>query len=304
MKVNSQHPSQPRPPAVPARRPYVRGRPVARRSIPALPLQVITGLVLIMVLALMVVPFGWLVIASFKSNIEFFSDPFGLPHTWSFDNYATVFSDEPMLLYLWHSAVAAGASTTLAVGASTMASYALLYRFRVRHATFLFLSFGLFVPVNALMTPYYFIVTDLGLYDSIWGLVLVYAGVSAPICFLIVKTYMDSIPREILEASYVDGASFHRTFLRIVLPLSVPGMVTASVFLMIIAWNELLFANLLTQSDAARTVQVAIRFFLAAFHANYPEAFAAMIIAILPTVVAYVLLSKRIIAGLTTGAVK
>lgn len=259
---------------------------------------------LLLVLALMLVPFGWLILSSFKSNLEFFANPFGLPHAWSLDNYGAVFSQEPMLLYLLHSAVASVGSTVLAIAATTMAAYALQYRFRLRRGVYLLLSFGLFVPIYALMTPYYFIVNDLGLYDSVWGLVLVYAGMSAPMSFLIVKTYMDSIPKEVLEASHIDGSSFHRTFLSIILPLTVPGMVTAAIFLMIISWNELLFAVLLTQSDAARTVQVAIQFFLAAFHADYPEAFAAMIIAILPTVVAYVLLSKRIVAGLTSGAVK
>ncbi len=259
---------------------------------------------LLVVLALMAVPFCWLVLSSFKSNTDFFANPFGLPQAWSLDNYITVLSGEPMLLYLLHSAVASFASTALAIAATTLAAYALQYRFRPRRGVFLLLSFGLFVPVYALMTPYYFIVNDLGLFDSVWGLALVYSGMSAPMSFLIVKTYMDSIPREILEAGRIDGASFHRIFAGIVLPLSVPGMVTAAIFLMIISWNELLFAVLLTQSDAARTVQVAIQFFLAAFHANYPEAFAAMIVAIIPTIVAYVLMSKRIVAGLTTGAVK
>jgi raffinose/stachyose/melibiose transport system permease protein len=256
------------------------------------------------VLAVMIVPFGWMILSSFKSNIEFFSNPFGLPAHWSLDNYSAVFADQPMALYLFHSAVTSIGSTILAVAIASMAAYALQYRFRVQNSAYIFLIFGLFVPVSALLTQYYFIVTWLHLFDTLWGLLLVYAGMSIPMSLLIIKSYMDSIPREILEASYIDGASYHRRFFSMVVPLTVPGIMTAGIFLTIISWNELLFANLLTESDNSRTVQVAIRFFLASFHANYPEAFAAMLVAIVPTIVAYVFLSRWIVAGLTAGAVK
>ncbi len=115
---------------------------------------------------------------------------------------------------------------------------------------------------------------------------------------------MDTIPHELMEAAHIDGASFHRTFLNIILPVSYPGIVTASIFLMITAWNELLFAMLLTQDESARTVQAGIRFFLTTYSANYPEAFATTVMAILPTILAYIFLSDRVIEGMTAGSIK
>ena len=139
---------------------------------------------------------------------------------------------------------------------------------------------------------------------KMWGVALVYAGISFPLGFLIIKTYMDTIPHELVEAARIDGASYHRVFLNLILPLTVPGIVTAAIFLMITAWNELLFASILTQDERAQTVQVGIRFFLTTYAANYPQAFAATVMAILPTIAVYIFLSDRVIEGMTAGSLK
>lgn len=261
---------------------------------------IVTALFLIITL----VPFVWLVLASFKSSPELFSSPFKLPEVWHGDNYAAVLKSHPIPKYFVNSLIIAVVSTLIAVAVATLVSYAFMYKFRFKPGLLLVITFGIFIPTNAFIVPYYFIVNWLGLYDTLFGVALVYAGVSLPLSILIVKTYMDSIQKEMLEASFIDGASVHRTFLSVILPISYPGMTTASIFLMITAWNELLFATLLTQSDGTKTLQVAIRFFLTTFSANYPVAFAAMVIAVVPTVVIYSLLSEKIIGGLTAGAVK
>jgi raffinose/stachyose/melibiose transport system permease protein len=255
-------------------------------------------------LLITLVPFLWLILASFKNSQELFSSPFKLPLKWEWQNYQSVLNSHPIPSYFLHSLVLAVGSTILAVVISTLVSYAFMYKFKFKPGLLLLITFGIFIPTNAFIVPYYFIVNWIGLYDTLLGVTLVYAGVSLPLSILIVKTYMDSIQHEILEASFIDGASVHRTFFSIILPISYPGMTTASIFLMITAWNELLFAGLLTQSEGTRTLQVAIRFFLSTFSANYPVAFAAMVIAVLPTIVIYSLLSEKIIGGLTAGAVK
>lgn len=260
--------------------------------------------VIVLFLVVTIVPFIWLVLASFKSNAELFAAPFKLPDRWLADNYRSVLESHPIPSYFLHSLILAVGSTVLAVAIATLVAYAFMYKFRMKSGLLLLITFGIFIPTNAFLVPYYFIVNWAGLYDTLLGVILVYAGVSLPLSILIVKTYMDSIQHELLEAAAIDGAGVHRTFARIILPISYPGMTTASIFLMITAWNELLFANLLTQSEATRTLQVAIRFFLSTFSANYPVAFAAMVIAVLPTIVIYSLLSEKIIGGLTAGAVK
>lgn len=266
--------------------------------------KVFRWFVIIIFLALTIVPFSWLILSSFKTNPELFSNPFGLPAQWSLNNYTSANAAHPLLIYFRNSITAAVLSTLLALVAAMLASYALLHRFRFSRPMFGYLMFGLFLPVNVFMAPIFFIIHYLGLYNTVWALVLVYAGISFPLCFLIIKTYMDTIPPELLEASAIDGASFHQTFLRVVVPLCVPGMVTAAIFLMITAWNELLFASLLTQDETAQTVQVAIRYFLTTYSANYPQAFAGTVMSIIPTIAAYILLSDRVIDGMTAGALK
>ncbi len=131
-------------------------------------LSVFTGITLI--------PLLWLALSSFKTNAELFGSPFGLPARWSFDNYVNAWSAHPLHLYLRNSIGAAELSAVIVVLASLMASYALMHQFWLNRATFAYLIFGILLPVNALMTPIFFIVSFLNLYNSVLGLALVYSG--------------------------------------------------------------------------------------------------------------------------------
>jgi raffinose/stachyose/melibiose transport system permease protein len=262
--------------------------------------KLLTGILILFFLALVIVPLLWILIASFKTNAEFFAHPFGLPSVWSLGNYVKAFSLEPLLLYLTNSITVAVVSTLLTVMVTALAAYVFLYQFPCKKWIYFLLIFGLFVPLSAFMLPYFLVVNGLGLYDTVWGLALVYAGVSMPLSFLIIHTYLkEIITQEVIEASYIDGASFFKVFSHIAAPLAKGGMITAAIFLLISSWNELLYALLLTQSEQSRTVQVAIRFFISSFAANYPLAFAAIVIAILPMIIIYIFFNNRIVSGLT-----
>ncbi|MFI5016068.1 MAG: carbohydrate ABC transporter permease [Hyphomicrobiales bacterium] len=259
---------------------------------------------LVLLLLVSLVPFLWLVVSSFKSSIELYERPFSLPSAWSLENYVMAFTQQPMLAYLVNSVIAALGSTLLAVAMAAMASYSLLGRWRMPAWMAGFLTFGLFLPTSAFIVPYFFIDHWIGLYDSVFGLVIVYAGVSLPLAFMIVKAFMETIPGAIIDAAVVDGAGFNTIFWRVVLPMTKPGLATACIFLIIVAWNELLLANLLTGSDAAKTVQVGILSFLEAYHAQYTVAFAGIVVTVVPIMAIYLLLSRYIVAGLQSGAVK
>jgi raffinose/stachyose/melibiose transport system permease protein len=253
---------------------------------------------------LTVVPFLWLVMSSFKTSAEIFRDPFGLPSRISLDNFTSALRAHPLGAFLRNSFIVSAVSTVLAIVASLLAAYALMYRFRLSRGVFALLIFGILLPVNALLVPIFYIINDIRLYNSVWGVALTYAGIFFPTGFLIIKGYMDTTPEEILEAARVDGASFHRIFASIVAPLTMPGVVTAAIFLFITTWNELLFATVLTQDERAQTVQVGVRFFLTTYAANYPQAFAATVMSIAPTIVVYVFLSNRVIGGMAAGSLK
>ncbi len=251
----------------------------------------------------MMIPFVWLLISSLRPNADLFNEPFAVPKTLSFENFRRLWRAIPCFVLCKLVAIATIA-TVIAVGAATLAAYAMQQRFLTRKSLTVLFSMCLFIPTNAFMVPYYVMINKIGLYDNVLGIALVYAGVNLPMSFMVIKGYMDTIPGELLESAKIDGATAGQSFWKIILPVSKPGIVTACIFLVINSWNELLFANLLNQSDSSRTIQVAIRSFLTTFEANYAYAFAAMVISILPTIIIYALLTDRIIGGMTAGAVK
>lgn len=262
--------------------------------------RIVRWVVLFFLLLVMLLPLVWLLLSSLEPNQEFFSRPTS-PGFFrgSLANYASVLGAQPMLRYLFNSLLVSTASALLGSTVALLASYVFLFRFRLKRVFSALLTFGLFVPTSAFMIPYFLLVGRIGLYDTDAGIAVVYIGVSLPTAFLIVTTHMrDAVFSEYLEASFLDGASVFQTFRRIAVPLAVPGAVTAGIFLVIIGWNELLYALLLSQGDTSRTVQVAISFLVATYTANFTEAFAAMIIAVLPVVIIYIFLNKRIVAGL------
>lgn len=256
------------------------------------------------ILVFMIVPFIWLIISSFRPNADLFTEPFSIPKTLSVDNFRAVLESQPMLLYFRNTVMIALIATFLSISSATLAAYGMMGYFFSRKILTVVFFMCLFIPTNAFLVPYYVMINKIGLYDSVMGIALVYAGVNFPMSFMVIKGYMDTIPYELLESAKIDGATTGQIFKRIILPMSKPGIVTACVFLVINSWNELLFANLLNQSDSSRTIQVAIRSFLTTFEANYAYAFAAMVLSILPTIVVYAFLTDRIIDGMTAGAVK
>ena len=255
-------------------------------------------------LIISVVPLLWFVVSAFKTNPELFSGPFSIPRHWSFANFSGALRVVPLITYFKNSVVVSAVATLVTISISVMAAYALRHRFRLNGLTRGFLMVGLLVPVTPFMTPIFYIVERLGLYNTVWGLALVYSGIMLPVGFLIISTYMETIPEETLEAARIDGASFHGVFFRVIVPLTAPGLATAAIFLVISDWNELLFANLLTTSSAAQTLQVGVTTFLTGYASNYPEAFAATAMAMAPTVLAYALLSNRVIDSMAASALK
>jgi len=248
---------------------------------------------------LIILPLIWLLFSSLKTNNEFFENMLGIPVHITLYNYRIVLTEQPMLRYLFNSFFVSISSTLIGLAVAMLASFIFLFDFKYKKFLRLFLTFGIFIPTSAFMIPYFLIISRIGLYDNLLGIALIYIAISLPSSFLIINNYMqDIVKTDILEASFLDGASFFECFTKIVTPISSRGAMTAAIILFINSWNELLYALLLSQSDRSRTVQVAISFLVATFSANFPQAFAAMIMAMLPIIVLYIFLNKRIVAGL------
>ncbi|WP_169007350.1 carbohydrate ABC transporter permease [Faecalispora jeddahensis] len=250
-------------------------------------------------------PLLWLLITSLKTNAEYFNDPFSFPAVPQFQNYINAFSQANLGQMIWNSVTVAVIATAANVFVAAMASYAISrFDFKGKEIFFTIFSAGVMVPLNALMVPYFTIFSRIGLLDSMNALRILYTAIGLPIAVIIIRGFMDSLPREIEEAAYIDGCGFFGRFFQIILPLSKTGLVTAATFQFITCWNEFVYANLLTSSPQNKTIQIGIRYFTNQFTTDYVSMYAAIIIAIVPSVLGYALFQKQIISGMTSGAVK
>lgn len=250
-------------------------------------------------------PLLWLLITSLKTNAEYFNDPFSFPAVPQFQNYINAFSQTNLGQMIWNSVTVAVIATAANVFVAAMASYAISrFDFKGKEIFFTIFSAGVMVPLNALMVPYFTIFSRIGLLDSMNALRILYTAIGLPIAVIIIRGFMDSLPREIEEAAYIDGCGFFGRFFQIILPLSKTGLITAATFQFITCWNEFVYANLLTSSPQNKTIQIGIRYFTNQFTTDYVSMYAAIIIAIVPSVLGYALFQKQIISGMTSGAVK
>ena len=251
------------------------------------------------------VPLVWLLVGSLKTNLELQTEPFSLPDVPQFGNYVEAVQISNLHILFMNSVLVSGLSTVINLLIVSMAAYVFSrFTFRGQNALLNVMLAGVLVPIVALMVPYFRLITSIGIYDSLWALIVTYSGINVPISLFLVHGFMKTIPRELEEASIIDGCGFFQRYWQIVLPLSKLGLVTAGTFAFLFSWNEFVYALLLTASERARTLQLGIRFFTSQFRTDYTSMYAAIIIAIIPMIIVYIVLHERIIKGLTSGALK
>jgi len=262
-------------------------------------------IVLIFFLIFTFIPLVWLVLSSFKTNLELINKPFLLPEVWQVQNYINAFQLSDLHLLFLHSVVVSCVSTGLNILVASMAAYALSrFRFGFNNVILSIILAGVLIPIIALMVPYFQLISNLGIYDTLWALILTYAAINLPISVFLIHGFMGTIPKELEEAGVIDGCSFWQRYARIVFPLARLGVVTAGTFVFLYSWNEFIYALLLTSSVRARTLQLGIRFFKSQFRAEYTSMYAALVITMIPSIVVYILFHEKIIQGLSSGAVK
>ena len=262
-------------------------------------------IVLVFFLIVTFIPLLWLVISSFKTDLELISRPFHLPEVWQIQNYVRAFQLSDLHLLFLHSIIVSAVATALNIFVASMASYALSrFRFGLNNVILSVILAGVLIPIIALMVPYFQLISKLGIYDSLLALILTYAAINLPISVFLIHGFMGTVPKELEEAGLIDGCSFWQRYARIVFPLSRLGVVTAGTFVFLYAWNEFIYALLLTSSVRARTLQLGIRFFKSQFRAEYTSMYAALVVTMIPSIAVYILFHEKIIQGLSSGAVK
>jgi multiple sugar transport system permease protein len=266
-------------------------------------------LVWVFVVAVMgfsLIPFYWLVNTSLKKGASLSKGEL-FPSQPTLENYLVVFQNPEFLLALRNSVIIAVVTTTVALVFASFAAYALA-RLKMRRKAMiltLILSVTTF-PAIAIAAPMFSIWREIGLYDTLLGLIIPKLTFALPLAIYTLTSFFKEIPRELEESAYMDGATPFTAFRKVILPLAVPGLATTAILVFISVWNEFLLAVTLTTSPEARPVPVAIAFFSGTSEFDQPlgTISAASVIITVPLVILVLLSQKRIVSGMTAGAVK
>lgn len=251
-------------------------------------------------------PMYWLITFSLKSNAEIFGENvIGLPRDWRIVNYKTALTDGGILRYFLNSVFYSAVTVLVVAVISAMAAYAIArMRWKLRETVFGIFTIGIMIPAQAALLPLFQIMDKMGLKGGYLGLLIPYIAFGIPMSVMILVGFYKGIPKEMEEAAYIDGCGIFRCFLTIMLPMVKPAVATASIFTFLGTWNELMFANTLVDSSNYRTLPVGIMSFAGQYSTDWGLIGAGMVIATLPTIVIYFLLSNQVQESLVAGAVK
>lgn len=250
-------------------------------------------------------PMIWVFLSSFKTYAEINSSALSLPSSFSPKNYADAVRYAPIGKYFLNSVLIVGTSVLVTVALVAMCSYvSARFKFKFKPVLILMISASLMLPAQAISQPLFAIFKALHLYDTKWGLIIVYSAMGIPMSFFVMTSYFQTISTALEESAYIDGATFMQTFLHIILPLAKPGLATVAMLQFINTWNEFYFALMLTSGDTARTVPIALNYYMGTFANNYSALFAAVVITVLPTILVFIILQRQVMESLTAGAVK
>ncbi len=255
-------------------------------------------------LIISLLPYLWIVLASLKARPDLLTRPPRWIFSPTLENYRQILVEKGFDTYFTNSLTVGIASTLMAITVGTLAAYA-FSRFKVpagNHIFFYVLATRLGPPV-AYALPMYLVFFKLGLLNLQAGVILAHATFNMVLVIWMMKSFFDDVPREVEEAAYLDGCSHFRVFLSVALPLSYPGLVTVAIFVLIFSWNELLFALILSAGQM-RTMTVMIPSLVLHTGTLWGEAAAASVVQSIPVLVFTFIIQKRLIRGLTFGAVK
>jgi multiple sugar transport system permease protein len=268
--------------------------------------KVLWGLAVVVVLIYTLIPVIWILSLSLKTP-ETIGDGRFIPGHWTLDNYNTVFQTGFFTAALRNSIGIAIITTLIALAFASMAAYAITrLDFPGKNAILAgALAVSMF-PAISIVGGLFNLWRQIGLYDTWIGLILPYLSFSLPLSIYTLSAFFREIPWDLEKAAQMDGATPMQAFRRVILPLAMPGVFTAGILTFITAWNDFLFANVLTSTDASRTLPVALAFFRGASQFTDPSGIiaAGAVIVTIPILVVVLLFQRRIVAGLTAGAVK
>jgi len=250
-------------------------------------------------------PLIWMFYSAFKTNAQIAQDPLTLPTHLDFSVFQQAWAIGGLGRYAINSTIVTGATTFIVLLTSSMAGFAISrLRFKGSKTIIVMFTLGLLLPIQS-----YFIMQNqefewLHMKDTRWALILPYTAMGIPLAIWLIKTYIDSLPKELFEAARIDGSSDLQTFRFLMLPIIRPALVTVGIFTALGAWNEFLLALLYIQDETLKTIPTGLLSFSSKYATDYRMLFAALTMVTVPMIALYVAFNKQIVAGLTQGAVK
>ena len=266
----------------------------------------ITHILLSLFAFVQIYPLFWLFEFSLKDNSEIFGGNIaGLPQHWRFGNYVTAFSQANIMQYFFNSVLVTVITIALTIIIAAMSSYAISRMiWKGSEITLKLVLMGMMVPIHAALLPLFIILSKSHMLNSYLSLIIPYVAFGLPMAIYLFISFMESLPRELEEAAAIDGCGIYQMFFRIILPLIRPAIATVSIFTFISAWNELMFAVTFINKAEYKTLTVGIMSMVGAYTTKWGEIGAGLMIATIPTVIMYLLLSKQVQQSLVAGAVK
>lgn len=262
---------------------------------------------IVITIVISVFPVVWVAFSSFKTNAEILNGAYVMPSGWQtgLEAYRYLFDKYDFLKYFFNSLIVSVGATVISLVIYSMAGYVLAkYDFPGRNLLFALFTITLLVPATAKAQPIFSLIVEMKLFDTLKGLGLVYISSGMAMSLFILRAAFLAVPKELDEAARVDGAGFLRTFFTVNLPLAKSGLATAGILMFLNNWNEYFYASMLTMSEDARTMPVALQFFNQSFSYDYTKMFAALTLVILPGIILYLLMQKQVQQSIAASGLK
>jgi raffinose/stachyose/melibiose transport system permease protein len=269
--------------------------------------RALMGLALGLLLAIEVLPIVWLLLQSLKTSAEFTLHPvWALPQGLYWHNWSVAWTTGNIQTYFKNSVIATFPSLAIMITLGLAAAFGLeVMKWRGRNSVLLLFLAGILIPLQMVLLPLFTVYFHLHLINSLWSLIITYTAFGLPLTIFLMVGYFRAVPREILEAATLDGASIYSAFFRIALPMVSNAILTVAVVQFFFIWNDLLLSLTFISDDSKRTIQTGLLNFTGQYgQIDWGPTFAAVSMTVLPTLVLYLALNQRVMKGLTSGGLK
>lgn len=269
------------------------------------PLSILIYILLSCMVVVYLAPLVWMLSVSFKTNREVFDNPFGLPAAMQWVNYQDAWTMGKLGVATLNSVIVCVITLLISMLVGSMAAFAIgRMRWKFSGTALTYFMIGMMIPIHCVLIPLFVQFSKLHMTNNLLALILPYSTFSLPLTIYIMVGFFKGLPGELFEAACIDGCSIYKCFFEIALPLGKTGLFVTGLMTFVNNWNELLLAMVFISDVAKKTLPVTLTYFVGPYSTNYVQMFAAIIIAIAPTIAVYCCFSNQIVDGLTAGAVK